>query len=213
MPVEFIDFIVEEYSMELFLSAFLPRVIGGISYQIHTHQCKDDLLSKLESRFRGYAHWLPENYRIVVLIDRDNDDCRELKQRLVQMAENAGLRHKSAGGHDYQVAFRVVIEELEAWYFGDWQAVREAYPRVSPEVVGKAAYRNSDGIAGGTWEAFERELQRYGYFSGGLRKAEAAAEIGAVVQSDRSSSHSFRVFVDLLRSWAQAGPPNMANVV
>jgi hypothetical protein len=68
---------------------------------------------------------------------------------------------------------RISIEELEAWYFGDWKAVQEAYQGVK-DISKLAAYRNPDTIRGGTWEAFERELQSAGYFTGGLQKIAAA---------------------------------------
>ena len=66
-------------------------------------------------------------------------------------------------------ANRIVMEELEAWNFGDWEAVRAAYPRVSKGVPRQVGYRDPDAIAGRTWEAFERIMKRSGYFT--LRRA------------------------------------------
>ena len=86
---------------------------------------------------------------------------------------------------------RIAIEELEAWYFGDWPAVCAAYPKVSAHVASKAGYRDPDSIAGGTWEAFERVLQRHGYFRGGLAKIEAARALGAAIDPARNRSVSF----------------------
>ncbi|MDX9724338.1 MAG: DUF4276 family protein [Myxococcota bacterium] len=86
------------------------------------------------------------------------------------------------------------IEELEAWYFGDWEAVRTAYPRVKANVAQQASYRFPDAIKGGTWEAFERILQRAGYFKTGLRKLEAAKAIAAHLEPTRNSSPSFLAF-------------------
>ncbi|MCY4353998.1 MAG: DUF4276 family protein [Truepera sp.] len=69
----------------------------------------------------GYARWLPDEYRIIVMVDRDNDDCKKLKAELEAAAMAARLRTRSqASGGPWQVANRIVIEELEAWYFGDW---------------------------------------------------------------------------------------------
>ena len=93
---------------------------------------------------------------------------------------------------------RIAIEELEAWYFGDWKAVKSAYPRVSATVPNRAPYRNSDAIKGGTWEAFERILQNGGYFKNGLRKVEAARTIAAHLNPDCNRSHSFVKFRDAL---------------
>ena len=91
-----------------------------------------------------------------------------------------------------------MIEELEAWYFGDWQAVRAAYPRVSETIPNKAPYRVPDAIAGGTWEAFERILKRHGYFTTGLRKVETARAIAPHIDPKRSCSQSFGLFADTI---------------
>ena len=75
------------------------------------------------------------------------------KERLERMASDAGLSTRATCAEEYsswQVANRIAIEELEAWYFGEWHCVREAYPRVSPSVPNKAPYRDPDAIAGGT---------------------------------------------------------------
>jgi hypothetical protein len=111
-------------------------VLGELSFQIYPYQCKDDLLKRLPDRLRGYSNWLPDDYRIVVVVDRDDDDCHDLKQQLEQMASDAGLLSRShAGGRPYKVVNRLAIEELEAWYFGDWDAVRAAYPKVSGTIA------------------------------------------------------------------------------
>jgi len=48
----------------------------------------------------------------------------------------------------WQVVNRIAIEELEAWYFGNWPAVVATYPNVPENIPGKAPYRNPDAIAG-----------------------------------------------------------------
>ena len=88
------------------------------------------------------------------------------------------------------------MPQLEAWYFGDWHAVRQAYPRVSPNIPNQARYRDPDVIAGGTWEAFERVLQKGGYFRQGLAKVQVATDIGGHVDPARNRSHSFAAFRD-----------------
>jgi hypothetical protein len=201
MSVSHIEFIVEEQSQEEVLRQLLPRMLGGLSFEVYSHLCKDDLLKRLPERLRGYAHWLPPDWRIVVLVDRDDDDCEELKGRLEAMAREAGLVTKTAaGGGTFAVVNRIVIQELEAWYFGDWEAVREVYRGVSATVPEQARYRHPDEIRGGTWEAFERLLQGHGYFKSGLRKLEAARTIGARMDPQRNRSHSFRVFRDTLEA-------------
>ena len=139
MATAHLELLVEEPSMEAFLSALLPRLLPqDRTFVVHPFQGKSDLLGKL------------------------------------------------------------AIEELEAWYFGDWAAVRSAFPRVSANVPRRQGFRNPDAIAGGTWEAFERVMQAHGYFKGGLLKIEAARTIGARVDAARSSSRSFRALSDAI---------------
>ena len=179
MPASHLEFLVEEPSMEAFLDAWLPRFLPQhCTFEIFPHRGKHALLSRLGNRLRGYANWMPPEYRIVVVVDRDSDNCEELKLRLEQICENVGLRsRRAAGGPEWQVVTRIVIEELEAWYFGDWPAVRAAYPRVPAQIPDRAARQNPDAIRGGTWEAFERVLQRCGHFRQGLAKVRAATEL------------------------------------
>jgi hypothetical protein len=200
MAVSHVEVLVEEPSMEAALRVLLPRVLRGVSFQVYPYQCKSDLLKRLPDRLRGYAAWLPDDYRIVVVVDRDDDDCRALKQQLERIGSDAGLRsRRQTMGQPYQVVNRLAIEELEAWYFGDWEAVRAAYPRVPETIPQQARYRDPDAITGGTWEAFERVLQRAGYFQTGLRKIEAARAVAKHWQPEINRSHSFRVFRDVLQ--------------
>lgn len=196
MTAQHLELLVEETSMEAFLRSLLPRLLAeGRTFEVHAFQGKDDLLGKLQDRLRAYAQWMPEDWRIVVVVDRDDDDCLMLKRRLEAMAAAARLRTRSrAGARSWQLVNRIAIEELEAWYFGDWTAVRTAYPRVSPAIPGQGGFRDPDAILGGTWEAFERIVQRHGYFETGLRKLEAARIMGAHIEPARSRSCSFVKF-------------------
>lgn len=197
--------LVEEASAEAALRIILPCILCETSFEVYPHSGKLELLQRLPERLRGYARWLPENWRIVVVLDRDDDDCAELKRRLEDAAATSGLRTRSRTGDDpYAVVNRLAIEELEAWFFGDWEAVRAAYPRVPATLPHRAPYRDPDAIRGGTWEAFERVLQRAGYFKTGLRKIEAARAIARQMVHERNRSRSFQVLRDTLSEMASA---------
>jgi len=201
MIVEHVEFLVEEVSMEAALELLLPRMLTRTTFKIHSYQGKLDLLGKLPQRLRGYASWIPATWRIVIIVDRDDDDCDELKQRLEAVATQAGLTTRSAanGTASYAVVNRLAIEELEAWYFGDWQAVRAAYPKAQPTIPAKAAYRAPDAIKGGTHEALLRVPRQAGYFTSGLRKIEAARTIAEHMVPSRNTSPSFCSLRDALR--------------
>lgn len=187
---------VEEPSMEVVLEKLLPKLMDDADFEIRRFQCKDDLLKNLPDRLRGYTAWLPDNWAILVLVDRDDDDCQVLKQALESMTAEAGLVSKTnAGpGNRFQVVNRIAIEELEAWFFGDWQAVQAAYPRVSKTIPQKAGFRDPDAILGGTWEALERVLKKAGYFKTGLRKMECARAVTQKMDPTRNTSKSFQTF-------------------
>ena len=192
-----VEFLVEEPSAEAALNNIVPRIIGrGLTFTIHPHQGKPDLLKCLPDRLRGYARWLPPDWRIVVLVDQDREDCRRLKARLESAASEAGLTTQTAAGaaSRIQVVNRIAVEELEAWFLGDAEALCTAFPKVSKTFEKRAKYRHPDGIAGGTWEALERLLQGAGYFRGGLAKVGAAAAISKHMDPSRNRSPSFAVF-------------------
>lgn len=184
--------------MEAFLREVLPKVIGQqSSFEVYPSQGKSDLMGSLEGRLRAYASWLPPSWRVIVVVDRDSQDCAALKAEILKIMDAAGLVSREVAPN-WRVADCIAIEELEAWYFGEWTGVAAAYPRVSLNVPARAAYRHSDRIAGGAWEAFERELQRAGYFQGGLRKIEAARTIGASFQPDACTSPSFQRLIRIV---------------
>lgn len=191
------EILVEEYSAEKMLDNLLPRIITGEhTYRIISYQGKKDMLLRLPVELKGYAKWITDDYKIVVLIDRDNVDCGALKKQLENFALQAGLSTKSYVEEParFTVMNRIAIEELEAWFFGDADAVRTAYPHVSTSFERKASYRIPDNIKGGTWEALERILQTAGYFKTGLRKSEAAYEISKYMNPLSNRSRSFQVF-------------------
>lgn len=200
MAATHLELLVEEPSMEAFLRGLLPRLLPeGRSFEVHAFQGKADLLRKLEGRLRGYSHFLPPEWRVVVVVDRDDDDCRALKSRLDGVASTCGLRIDRSL-LDWQLVNRIAIEELEAWYFGDWEAVRAHYPRVSPSIPERQSFRDPDAIAGGTWESFERVLMQHGYYKAGLAKVEAARNIGRSIDLSRSRSRSFAMFCAAISS-------------
>ena len=204
--VEFVYVFVEEPSMEAALQVLLPKLLGedGPGFQISPFQSKQDLLGKLPARLAGLRAWIPKTYRVLVLVDRDDDSCEELKDALEAMAVQASFATKTAADADerWVVANRIVCEELEAWFWGDLEAVRAAYPRVNASAGRASKYRDPDAIAGGTWEALQRLLQRYGYHKPRLRKIEAARKITPHMDPARNRSRSFRAFREVCSRWA-----------
>jgi hypothetical protein len=192
-----IEFLVEEPSAEAALQNLVPKICGeDFSFNIHAYRSKSDLLNKLSKRMKGYGHFLPQDWRIVVLIDEDRENCISLKAKLDATAQDAGLvtKNMAPNGSTFHVLNRIAVEELEAWFFGDVRAMHQAYNGISINLGTKSVYKDPDLIKGGTWEAMERELQRAGYFKAGLAKIKAARAISANMVPSRNSSPSFQAF-------------------
>lgn len=195
------EFLLEEESAEVTLNNLLPKILPKqVTYDFHVFQGKQDLIKKLPARFRGYRHWLPHDWIIVVLLDYDRGDCQELKARLAVIAEQEGFSTSSNVGYNgqFQVINRLAIKELEAWFFGDLPAIHRAYPRIPPGLSRKKQYRNPDDIEN-AWETLEKIFQRAGYYPGGLPKKEVAKNISANMDPMHNRSKSFQVFRDTLR--------------
>ena len=171
MIILHLEFLVGEASLEAALTQLLPKILpSNVTFNIHPYRGKPDFLAKVSNRLKGYQAWLPPDGKIVVLVDEDREDCLKLKKQLEDMAISAGLINKSSCQKDksFQVLNRIVIEELEAWFFGDVQAICQAYPKVSANLAKQKRYRDPDAIKGGTWGALERVLQKAGYHPGKL---------------------------------------------
>jgi hypothetical protein len=191
-----IEFLVEEYSAQVVLENILPKMLlAETSFAVRPFRGKPDLLKNLPARLKGYKQ-IP-NCQVVVLVDRDNDDCQELKTKLEDVARDIGLVTKSSISscdQCFQVLNRIAIEELEAWFFGDINALVMAYPGVPVSLASKTKYRDPDAITGGTAEALERVLQRAGYHRGRLEKVKAARDISPHMDPVSNRSQSFQVF-------------------
>ena len=195
-----IEFLVEEPSAEAALKNLVPKFMGDeVSFNIHVYQGKQDLLLKLPDRLKGYRSWLPGDWYITVLIDKDQEECVTLKQKLEIIAKNEGFVTRSIAELQgkFQVINRIAIEELEAWFFGDVTALKTAYPRVPGFLDRRKGFRNPDVIHN-TAEALERILKSAGYYRGGMPKIEVARKITEYMEPNRNTSKSFRVFRDAL---------------
>ncbi len=188
------EILVEEPSAEAALLILLPRILGTEhTWRVLNFGDKPTLLNELPKRFRGYAHWLPPDYRIVVLVDKDRQDCLQLKAQILRIAQASGLAEKMLA--------RIAVEELEAWWLGDFTALRTVYPRLPETLLGRRGYRDPDAVPGGTWEALDRELKKAGYREG-LVKTVAAQKVARHLEPERNQSHSFQVFYHGLRRLA-----------
>lgn len=158
--------LVEGPSEEAFLRQWLPRFLkSDHSFKIIVHRGKgklpvdpnqpmkplqQGLLDQLPAKLRAYGHSLDSSTdRVLVLVDQDDSDggdCRKFKARLVKL-----LRQIVPSP---ECLFRIAVEETEAFFLGDRQALKEAF---KPKLQLLDDYEQ-DSICG-TWELFQRVIK------------------------------------------------------
>jgi len=198
-----LEFLVEEQSAEEALRHLLPKLAGHRArWKVINLGSKHRLLKVLPQRLKAYRQRIAsgESLRVVVLLDRDNDDCHDLKGRLEAAAGDAGLSTKSTPDAEgrFLVLNRIVIEELESWFIGDSAALRKAFTSLPAIREDSGIFRNPDN--GGSWEALHRFLKKRGVYKSSFPKIDAARRIAPRMDVNRNRSRSFRVFVDGLQA-------------
>lgn len=129
--------LVEGAADAAFVNAWCARCVPQHDVKVHPHQGKGhlptnpeqqpgprrrELLHQLPAKLRAYGKTLdPATERVVVLVDADDQDCADLKRRLASVLKSCDPAPV--------VAFCIAIEETEAFFLGDPQALRRAYPR------------------------------------------------------------------------------------
>ena len=113
------EIFLEEPSAEAFVAEVWGKMApAGATYQTHAFQGKQELLAQLPMQLKAYAKWIPDHFRIVILVDEDRQDCTGIKTLLEKMCRDAGLGTLTAPGSGARVANRIAVEELEAWMLG-----------------------------------------------------------------------------------------------
>lgn len=154
------------------------------------------LLDQLPAKLRGYSS-LPEGYCVVVLVDADQDDCRQLKASLIELYRLLPKRPNC-------VLFRIAVEETESWFLADRDALNAAYPRNEMTKLLKD-YRPDAAI--GSWEKLARVLGRRPEDCIGGDKKEWARNITPHLDLSNPRSPSLRAFIqgiERLRSTASS---------
>ncbi|MCS6871048.1 MAG: DUF4276 family protein [Anaerolineae bacterium] len=199
-----LEILLEEQSAEMMLRSLVPKIVGNErarAVAFRRFRGKYALLRQLPAILKGYAARIKsgEAIRILVLLDQDSDDCTELKRKLEQIALDAGLVTRSVATADkpFQILNRIAIEELEAWYFGDIQALCRAYPKVE-EHLGRLREADPDSISEAS-HALKRVFEK-GYKKRNLSKIEVAERIAQYMQPERNRSRSFQVFREGLKA-------------
>ena len=214
-----IEILVEDSSGEKFLQVLLPKLLGTQgdphTWRIHAYKgigriprglvtkadpAKRILLDQLPKLLRGYGK-TPGIDAVVVVLDTDNRDCAAF---LAELKATADACNPAPG-----TLFRLAIEEIEAWYLGDRNALLTAYPRAKQDVL----VRYEQDSACGTWELLadavysggSAAIKKAGWPLPGQVKHEWAKKIAPLLDPSRNTSPSFGKLRDgLLRLVAAA---------
>jgi hypothetical protein len=177
-------FFLEELSAQVMLEGFLPNIISdSIRLRFIVFEGKQDLERQMVKRMRGYR--VPDA-RFVVLRDKDFEDCRQVKKRLVE---------KCAEGRRPGSLVRVACHELESWYLGDLAAVEAGLGVTGlARQQHKTPYDKPDDLA-----APAKKLQSIAPV---YQKVGGSRAIGPHLNPDGNRSQSFGVFVAGMRKLA-----------
>ncbi|MGE3916642.1 MAG: hypothetical protein AB7F78_13180 [Hyphomicrobiaceae bacterium] len=153
-----IEILVEDGSGTKMLGELVPRIIGPYAnphtWRLHAYKgigrmprdlatsadpSKRILLDQLPRLLQGYGK-TPGIDAVVVVVDTDKRNCESFLGELNKLLESCVPQPRTL--------FRLAIEEMEAWYLGDRNALLVAYPRAKTAILDK--YKQ-DSVCG-TWE-------------------------------------------------------------
>lgn len=214
------EILVEGQTELTALSILMRKIIGEYAqphtWKIHKHRgigClpndpgakpdKNDrtLLHNLPAKLRAYGKDARDDVVVVVLVDLDDrPSCIDFKSELTTPLSHCPRQPKTL--------FRIAIEELEAWFLGDREAIIQAYPDADLSVLDNY---DQDSICG-TWEKLAdlvhpegmAALARHGRRSPliGQQKNIWAKTICPVMDVERNASPSFGAFRDGIRRFS-----------
>lgn len=172
----------------------IPNKLNNLS-QIKSQRLLNDLPMYLKGMDSSLKN-MPYRKAIFVILDNDNENCTELKEKLVNMYRSLGIT--------VQVFFCIAIEEMESWLLGDKEALLKAYPDARKQFLQKYV---QDSIVG-TWETLADIVYKGGlkalrrnassYYEIGKFKCECADHVGQYLNINNNESPSFNYFISKL---------------
>lgn len=182
----------EPHTWRLFSYKGIGRIPQGLSAK--ADPSKRILLDRLPKLLQGYGK-TPGIDGVVVIVDTDKRNCKEFLAELKAVAESCNPVPNAL--------FRLAIEEIEAWYLGDKNALFAAYPKAKQDVL--ARYQQDSAC--GTWELLADAvypggvpaIKAVGWPLPGQLKHEWAMTIGPLMDIEQNGSPSFAKLRDGLR--------------
>lgn len=211
------EILIEDISGKTALEILIPKIISDKhTFNIHAYKGvgripqrltpssdpkRRILLDQIPKLIQGYGNTFagyPTGYHAVLVIICDLDDrcLSNFRRELLDCIDKCVIRPETY--------FCIAIEEGEAWYLGDIDAIKTAYPNVKGTVLN--SYVN-DSICG-TWEKLAdaifpngaQGLSKLGWQAVGKEKMAWATNISPHMNVDINQSPSFCYFREKLRS-------------
>ena len=214
------EILVEDKSGKIALEQIVPKIVPEDStYKIISYRgigripknlnqnsdpSKRAFLNQLPRLLQGYGTAFsnyPKDYLAALFIICDLDD-RDLDSFLTELNDVLDACNPKP-----DVSFCLAIEEGEAWFLGDLEAVIQAYPNSQKSILN--AYVN-DSICG-TWELLadavysggHSDLKAKGYFAVGAEKCNWSEKIPPFMVIDANKSPSFKHFVECIQNYKE----------
>lgn len=213
------EILIEDQSGKKALDILVPKIIGAShTFIVHSYKglgrvpknmrdaqdaSKRILLENLPKLLRGYGNTFAgyQNYPAAVILVCDLDDKCHKKFRTELHSILNACKPKP------ETRFCFAIEEGEAWFLGDLDAIKTAYPKAKEAVLN--SYVN-DSICG-TWEKLAdavypggaSALSPKGYQAVGAEKSKWAEEISPHMIFENNQSPSFQYFREKVQALTQ----------
>ncbi len=225
-----LEILVEGQTELIALSILLKKIVGEYghphTWKIHKHRGigripenpaakpeKNDqtLLHNLPAKLRAYGEERRDDVVVVVLVDLDDrKDCMAFKSELTELLRYCDKKPKTL--------FRIAIEELEAWFFGDPPALKKVYPKIRQSILDGYVQDSQCG----TWEKLADAIYPGGLIALGQHYSKRSVrtleqkmvwtkEICPHMDVENNQSPSFRCFRDGIRRMMDT-PPQVPGV-
>lgn len=210
------EILVEDQSGKKMLDILVPKIVGEEhTYKIYPYKgigriprnmkdtqnaAKHILLENLPKLLKGYGKTFsgyPTDYPAVVIVvcDLDDKNLKAFRKELCDILDQCNPKPETR--------FCFAIEEGEAWFLGDLNAIRMAYPNAKSQIL--HAYVN-DSICG-TWEKLadavyhggSAALYGEGWQAIGTEKSRWAERITPFMAVITNASPSFCYFRDKMK--------------
>ena len=210
------EILVEDLSGKATLDILMPKIIGkqhtcrvmsyrGIGHipkdlKSHTDAHNRILLDRLPELLKGYGKTYANNPAkhstiLIIVCDLDKKCLKKFRQKLLDMLNKCKP--------EIETRFCIAVEEGEAWFLGDFSAIKKAYPKAKNNILN--LYQN-DSICD-TWELLadaifvggSSKLKKRGGQAVGREKSTWAGKITPYMNVEQNRSPSFCYFRDKIR--------------